>query len=403
MGLGWYGSVLRRVNKRGTLIVVSQDGSRETFGDGTAPRVVVRLHGFTTATKIALNPVLKLGEAYMDGTLTLEEGTEVADLLKLACTNLEWSPDNPNFKLAQTQRRLGGVLGQINRLKKSRENVAHHYDISNDFYELFLDEDKQYSCAYFTDPAMSLEDAQIAKKAHIAKKLLLDQPGLSLLDIGSGWGGLGISMAKAGAASVHGVTLSQEQLALARDRAEAAGLADRVRFDLTDYRELTGTYDRIVSVGMFEHVGRPNYRTFFETAYRRLADDGVMLLHTIGRADGPGDTDPWIGKYIFPGGYAPALSELMPHIERAGFYVGDIEIWRLHYALTLKHWYERARANQAKIEAMFDAKFFRMWMFYLAAARMAFEHMGHVVFQIQLSKRVGRLPLTRDYLYPAKT
>jgi cyclopropane-fatty-acyl-phospholipid synthase len=397
--LGFVGSMLRRIFKRGTLTILSGDGSRVSFGDGTAPVAVVRVHGRMAAAKILLSPALKVGEAYMDGSLTLEEGTEAIDLLRVVCLNLEWSPDNPNFKLAQTQRRFGGAIGQINRLKKARENVAHHYDISNDFYELFLDADRQYSCAYFTDPAMSLEDAQIAKKALIARKLLLDGPALSVLDIGSGWGGLALSLARAGAGSVHGVTLSQEQLALARERAAAEGLADRVRFDLIDYRQLSGTYDRIVSVGMFEHVGRPNYRAFFENAYRRLADDGVMLLHTIGRADGPGDTDPWMAKYIFPGGYVPALSEILPHVERAGFYIADIEVWRTHYALTLKHWYERCRANQVKIEALFDGRFYRMWMFYLAAARMAFEHMGHVVFQLQLSKRVDRVPPTRDYLH----
>ena len=278
------------------------------------------------------------------------------------------------------------------------KNVAHHYDLSAALYDLFLDADRQYSCAYFNEPKMTLEAAQSAKKRHIAAKLKLDRPDMSVLDIGSGWGGLSLELARETGAKVLGVTLSTEQLALANQRAAAAGLAERCRFELKDYRDLEGPFDRIVSVGMFEHVGVRYFDTFFRKMHDLLAADGVVLLHTIGRTDGPGATNPWIAKYIFPGGYVPALSEVMGAIERSGLFVTDVEILRLHYAETLKEWRARFLKNWAKAAALYDERFCRMWEFYLAAAEMTFRYDRQAVFQIQLSKRIETLPMTRDYM-----
>jgi cyclopropane-fatty-acyl-phospholipid synthase len=391
--------LVNKLHKRGTVDITWSSGRTDRFGDGSAPQAAVSLHGPLTLLKIAINPVLGLGEAYMDGRLRLEGGTHIAELLKVACTNLEWSPDNPNFKWAQTTRRIGSGFGQINRLKRARRNVAHHYDLTDDLFDVFLDPHRQYSSAYFARPGLSLEEAQVAKLDLIARKLVLDRPDLSVLEMGCGWGGLAVHLAKAGAGHVHAITLSENQLGHVQNRIRREGVADAIDVELIDYRQLKRRYDRISSIEMFEHVGRPNYRAFFQHAYDLLNDDGVMVMQTGGRADGPGDTDPWMSKYIFPGGYAPALSEIMPHIERAGFYVTDIDIWREHYVWTLIEWYERCRANEARIVALYDERFYRMWLFFLAAARMAFEHMGHVIFQIQLQKKVrGSVPLTRDYL-----
>lgn len=395
-----YRSILNKIHRRGTVDIAWPNGVVDRFGDGSEPRAAVRLSGAMTPLRIAVNPVLGLGEAYMDGTLSLEGETDILSLLKVAATNLEWSPDNPNFSWAQTGRRFGGAFRQLNRLKKARENVAHHYDLTDELFDLFLDPRRQYSCAYFRDPGMSLEDAQLAKMNHIAAKLRLDRPDLTVLEIGCGWGGLAMHLAREKGARVHAITLSKNQQDYAIARVREAGLEDRVSIDYRDYREVTGQYDRVVSIAMFEAVGRPNYRAYFEAAWRALKPDGLMMMHTIGRVDGPGDTDPWIDKYIFPGGYSPALSEMLPHIERAGFYTTDIEIWRMHYAKTLREWYRRCAAAKDRIVAMHDERFYRMWMFYLAACVMAFEHLAHVVFQIQLQKKVeGPAPLTRDYLY----
>ena len=276
-------------------------------------------------------------------------------------------------------------------------NVAHHYDLDRRLYSLFLDADRQYSCAYFEHPEQSLDDAQLAKKRHLAAKLLVN-PGARVLDIGSGWGGLGLYLAETCGAHVTGVTLSDEQHALSRARAEEKGLADRVEFRLQDYRDVAERFDRIVSVGMFEHVGVGYYDVFFRKCADLLADDGVMLLHSIGRSEGPGITNPWIAKYIFPGGYIPALSEVMPAIERAGLLVTDIEILRLHYAETLKHWRDRFLAHRDDLEKIYDERFFRMWEFYLAASEMAFREQDMMVFQLQLTKRQGVVPITRDYI-----
>jgi cyclopropane-fatty-acyl-phospholipid synthase len=290
------------------------------------------------------------------------------------------------------------VFQQYNPLHAARENVAHHYDLSDTLYDLFLDIDRQYSCAYFTRPDVTLETAQADKKRHIAAKLLL-RPGQKVLDIGCGWGGLALYLARECGVQVTGLTLSSEQLKVAERRAAAAGLADRVRFHLRDYRTETGRYDRIVSVGMFEHVGVVHYPAFFRKLDELLSPDGVALLHSIGRMDGPGATNPWIRKYIFPGGYSPAMSEVLPEVEKVGLWITDIEVLRLHYAETLRHWRQRFLANRERIKNLYDERFCRMWEFYLAGSEVAFRHQGHIVFQMQIAKRVDAVPLTRDYMF----
>jgi cyclopropane-fatty-acyl-phospholipid synthase len=390
--------LLTRVVQTGHLIVVGPDGKSHAFGDMTAPPLTIRLADNKTARAIALSPELGAGEAFMDGRLTLENGADILDLMELFTRNLRWSADNGMRKVLDQKNSWTRWITEFNAARASKKNVAHHYDLSDRLYDLFLDVDRQYSCAYFRASDTPLEQAQIDKKAHIARKLLL-KPGMRVLDIGCGWGGMGLFLNKEYGVDVLGVTLSEEQLAVARRRATEAGVADRVKFELIDYRAVQGDFDRIVSVGMFEHVGRPNYRTYFDTVCRLLKKDGIALIHTIGRADGPGSTDPWTAKYIFPGGYSPALSEIMPHVEKSYLYTADIEVWRLHYAQTLLHWYERTRASKADIINLYDERFYRMWTFYLAAARCAFLNLGHVVFQLQLSKTVDAVPLTRDYLY----
>jgi cyclopropane-fatty-acyl-phospholipid synthase len=390
--------LLARVIRTGHLVVIAPDGARHVFGDTQVPPLTIRLIGRGTAFAIARNPELGAGEAYMDGRLVLENGAKIHQLLDLFSSNLRWSADNPVRKILDQQKRWTSWIAELNAARASKRNVAHHYDLSDRLYDLFLDADRQYSCAYFRQPENSLEQAQTDKKAHIGKKLLLG-PGMRVLDIGCGWGGMALYLNRDHGAQVLGVTLSEEQLAVASRRAADAGVADRVKFELIDYRAVQGQFDRIVSVGMFEHVGRPNFGTYFQTVSRLLKPDGVALIHTIGRADGPGATDPWTAKYIFPGGYAPALSEIMPHVEKNYLYTTDIEVWRLHYAETLWIWYQRADAAKADIVRLYDERFWRMWMFYLAAARAAFLNLGHVVFQLQLAKQVDAVPLTRDYLH----
>jgi cyclopropane-fatty-acyl-phospholipid synthase len=304
---------------------------------------------------------------------------------------------HPLTRILSTLDRLLRRLHQYNPAHRARANVAHHYDLSDTLYGLFLDADRQYSCAYFTHEHDDLDQAQRDKKRHLAAKLLLE-PGVRVLDIGSGWGGLGMYLAEAGAAEVVGITLSEEQLKVSRERAARAGLDDRVRFELCDYRALDGKFDRIVSVGMFEHVGLRHYPEFFAAVRDLLCEDGVAVLHSIGRADGPGATNPWLRKYIFPGGYSPALSEVLPVVERLGLWVTDIEILRLHYAETLRLWRRRFLANRARIAELYDERFCRMWEFYLVGSELAFRRMGHMVFQLQLAKRQDAVPLTRDYI-----
>ena len=390
--------MLDRVIRAGKLTLIDANGRIHIFeGDRDGPNVQIRLTERSLHRRIPLRPVLAMGEAYMDGTLVIEAGS-LRDFIEIFAMNFGWR-HHPHWLPALTYswRKLGRVFAQYNPVPRARRNVAHHYDLSDTLYDLFLDSDRQYSCAYFADPGDDLETAQLQKKNHIAAKLLLS-PGQKILDIGSGWGGLGLHLAEVGRADVTGVTLSEQQHAYSNARAQRAGLGERVRFELRDYRQLDGSYDRIVSVGMFEHVGIRHYRAFFDKLNQLLANDGVALLHTIGRAEGPGATDPFVDKYIFPGGYSPALSEVTPVIERAGFYITDIEVLRLHYAETLRCWHENFQRNRDKVRAIYDERFCRMWEAYLLGAEMAFRHVGHVVFQIQLAKRQDAVPVTRDYI-----
>lgn len=387
-------SYLQATIRRGDLTLHLPGRRTMRLGDGAGEPVVVRIEDTLTMARIAARPSLAVGEAYMDQRLVLEAG-DIFALLDLVGRNFKSRPDarRPGF----FARLMSDLRRQHNDRVASRRNVHHHYDLKVDFYRLFLDEDLQYSCAYFAEPGMSLEAAQAAKKRHIAAKLLLS-PGQRVLDIGCGWGGLGLTLAGDYGARVDGVTLADEQLALARVRAATHGLDDLARFSLTDYRDVAGPYDRIVSVGMFEHVGRPNYQAYFDAIARLLADDGVALVHSIGRSEGPSTTQPWIAKYVFPGGYIPALSEVLPAVERAGLTVTDVEILRLHYAETVRCWRERFAANRAAAAAMYDERFCRMWEFYLAASEVSFRHSGHMVFQLQLARKVDAVPLTRDYI-----
>jgi cyclopropane-fatty-acyl-phospholipid synthase len=385
-----------RIFQWGRLTIIDADGGRHEVGGPDGPRATVRLHHRALHRRLVLNPFLHLGEAYMDGTLTIEEGS-LYDFLEICAAASATVADHPLNRLLATWRALLRGLHQYNPVPRAQANVAHHYDLSDELYDLFLDRDRQYSCAYFTHPHGDIEQAQHDKKRHIAAKLLL-KPGQRVLDIGSGWGGLALYLAEAGAEEVVGITLSERQLAVSRERARRAGLADRVRFELCDYRELTGRFDRIVSVGMFEHVGVRHYPEFFRAVRRLLAENGVALLHAIGRMDGPGATNPWIRKYIFPGGYSPALSEVLPVVERLGLWVTDIEILRLHYAETLRAWRRRFNGNRARIRSLYDERFCRMWEFYLIGSELAFRYMGHMVFQMQLGRRQDAVPLTRDYL-----
>ena len=390
------GLILSRLVQQGTLTVVWPSGDASVYGSG-APRATIRLKGRFTPWRIAFNPELAFGETYMDGRLTVPSGT-IADVLEILISNMGRDRAPAITRLERAFRRCLRVISQFNPAGRARKNVAHHYDLSGKLYDLFLDSDRQYSCAYFSEPKMSLEAAQLAKKRHIAAKLNLDRPGLKVLDIGSGWGGLALDLARDGKADVLGITLSTEQLGLANTRAQSAGLSERCRFELEDYREVKGEFDRIVSVGMFEHVGVNHYDAFFAKIAELLAPDGVALLHTIGRTDQPGATNPWIAKYIFPGGYTPSLSEVAAAVERHRLYVTDVEVLRLHYAETLKEWRMRFLRNRVKAAALYDERFCRMWEFYLAGAEMTFRHDRLVVFQIQLARQVDALPITRDYM-----
>ncbi len=394
--------LLKRAILAGELTVTDHDGSVHVFGPGPGERgepgrVAIRLTEKGASGRIARDPALGAAEAYMDGRLELEDGCEIYDLLKLVTYNFRWVPGNALHKVTQQPRWKTWIDGR-NHARRAKRNVAHHYDLNDRLYDLFLDADRQYSCAYWQPGnEADLGRAQADKLAHIAAKLLL-KPGQRVLDIGCGWGGLALYLHKVAGVEVLGVTLSGEQLGIARQRAEAARVSDKVRFELTDYREVTGPFDRIVSVGMFEHVGLPQYQTFFDKVQDLLAEDGVALLHSIGRADGPGATDSFMAKYIFPGGYVPALSEVTPRIERAGLWLTDCEILRLHYARTCEAWYRNCVEKKDEITALYDERFWRMWVFYLAGAAMAFRHMGQMVFQIQLAKSLTAVPVTRDYI-----
>ncbi len=388
--------LLKRIIRVGTIEVIDADGGRHVFAGSPGPSVAIRLHSRALHYKLYLNPDLYVGEAYMDGTLTIEEGT-LSDFAALAASNMAFLRADPLSAVRARFEQLLRRLQQLNPASRARANAAHHYDLPDRLYDLFLDRDRQYSCAYFLDPRDDLETAQENKKKHLAAKLLL-KPGQRILDIGSGWGGLALHLARSGGGEVTGITLSEEQLKVARQRAAETRLNRQVNFQLRDYRAETGTYDRIVSVGMFEHVGINHYPEFFAAVSRLLSDDGVCVVHSIGRMDGPSATSAWVRKYIFPGGYSPALSEVLPAVERSGLWVCDIEILRLHYAETLHHWQARFQANRAEVAAMLGERFCRMWEYYLALSEAAFRHGNLMVFQLQLAKRRDAVPLTRDYI-----
>jgi cyclopropane-fatty-acyl-phospholipid synthase len=392
--------LLRHLVRRGTLRIIDAGGRMHSFSGEPGPAITLRFHDPALVRTLFFKPRLALGEAFMDGRLTVEDAG-IYDLLDFLGDNVNRAPANA---LTPLYNGFGSKLGnalrvfqQYNPLHRARQNVAHHYDLSDVLYELFLDADRQYSCGYFTAPDQSIEQAQAQKKRHIAAKLLL-KPGQKVLDIGCGWGGLALYLARECGVSVTGLTLSSEQLKVAERRAAAAGLDDLVRFELCDYRQATGVYDRIVSVGMFEHVGVVHYAAFFRKLRDLLSEDGVALLHSIGRHDGPGSTNPWVRKYIFPGGYSPAMSEVTPVVERTGLWITDIEVLRLHYAETARAWRLRFNANRERIRALYDERFCRMWEFYLALAEIAFRYQGHMNFQMQVARRVDTVPLTRDYI-----
>jgi cyclopropane-fatty-acyl-phospholipid synthase len=387
--------LLRQFIRRGSFTVTTVAGSTFTFGDRSGPPVAVRFTTAKTQRAVLLDPELKLGEAYMDGTLVVEQGS-IADVIAvLLCQD---RVSSPHWALPpRLVRYLFRRLQQFNPRSRARHNVAHHYDLDGRLYSLFLDGDQQYSCGYFESKDQSLDDAQLAKKRHLAAKLRL-KPDVTVLDIGCGWGGLALYLAGIAGARVTGITLSQEQYHRAQNRALERGLARDTTFRLVDYRDVEGSFDRIVSVGMFEHVGVGFYDTFFGKCAELLADDGVALLHTIGRSGPPSITNPWIAKYIFPGGYIPALSEVLPAIERARLIVTDLEVLQLHYAETLKAWRERFLAHRDEVVRLYDQRFVRMWEFYLACSEMAFREGDMVVFQIQMAKGKGLLPATRDYI-----
>jgi cyclopropane-fatty-acyl-phospholipid synthase len=380
--------------RRGTMSFTAASGASFTCGDGTGRPVAVRFLSERTQRRILLNPELALGEAYMDGTFVVENGS-IADAVEILLDQPEMLPRWAG--LQWWLRYFGRHIRQFNGRGRARDNVAHHYDLDGRLYSLFLDADRQYSCAYFDTPDTTLDDAQLAKKRHLAAKLLI-KPGNSVLDIGSGWGGLGLYLAEMTGADVTGITLSTEQWQASNAGAAEKRLAGSARFLLSDYRDVPGRFDRIVSVGMFEHVGIGFYEKFFRRCAELLSDDGVMVLHSIGRSTGPDVTSPWITKYIFPGGYIPALSEVMPAIERAGLLMCDIEILRLHYADTLKAWRERFMARREEAVRLYDERFARMWEFYLAGSEMSFRKQNLMNFQIQLTRRQGVVPITRDYI-----
>ncbi|MBX3529933.1 MAG: class I SAM-dependent methyltransferase [Rhizobiaceae bacterium] len=393
--------VAARLIRTGSLKLTYPDGVTHIYGDGSGEAVHAVFRTGHAARAVALDPMLALPEAWMDGEFDVVEG-DLLGFLRIAFTNLRTTGDTPlTSKLVEGTRRAARRLHQVNTAARARRNVHRHYDLSGEMYRLFLDADLQYSCAYFERPDMTLEDAQAAKKRHIAAKLRL-AAGQNVLDIGSGWGGLGLYLAQRFDVNVLGVTLSTEQLAVAQQRAQEGGLENHVHFEMRDYRDLSERFDRIVSVGMFEHVGVNHFKAFFGKVKTLLKPDGAMLLHTIGRSGPPAATSAFIRKYIFPGGYIPALSEILPVIEKAGLVVTDVEVLRLHYAETLKAWRERFMANRERAVAIYDEHFARMWEFYLASSEASFRWDELVVFQIQLARANDSLPVTRDYMRQAE-
>ena len=389
--------LLRGLVLEGTLTLRYPDGSETKHSAGPGPAVTLEVKSWRAVREVILNPNLAFGEAITDGTIVPVD-CRIYDVLAMLIDARHQGGWQPVLLVRDALSRIGKRWAQFNPARRARRNVAHHYDLNGQLYALLLDQDRQYSCAYFRHGDETLDEAQLAKKRHIAAKLLLDRPGLRVLDIGCGWGGMALTLAREYGADVTGITLSQEQLEAARARAMDAGLSDRVRFELMDYRAVTGKFDRIVSVGMFEHVGINHYRRFFDVVRRSLNEDGVALIHAIGRSHGPEFTNPWLAKYIFPGGYSPALSEATPAAEKSGLIVTDIEILRLHYAKTLSAWRANLDRNREAITALYDERFCRMFEFYLSGAELAFRRSGHMVWQMQLARRQDAVPLTRDYI-----
>ncbi len=405
--IGWEAKVerllvafLRQCVGTGSLSVTTAAGKTYSFGDGNGPPLAVRFKTASAQRAILLDPELKLGEAYMDGSFVVERGS-IAQVLALFFRQ-QWIAAPPWAWPPRLIRYVFRRLQQFNPRSRARRNAAHHYDLDGRLYSLFLDADQQYSCAYYPSSDLSLDDAQLAKKRHLAAKLLV-KAGAHVLDIGCGWGGLALYLAEICDARVTGITLSGEQYRRAQERAIERSRAQEAKFALLDYRDVEGPFDRIVSVGMFEHVGVGFYDTFFVRCAHLLKEDGVALLHFIGRKSSPGITNPWIAKYIFPGGYIPALSEVLPAIERARLIVSDVEVLQLHYAETLRAWRERFLAHREEAVRLYDQRFVRMWEFYLAASEEAFRDGDMVVFQIQMSKRKGVTPPTRDYIAREET
>ncbi len=399
--------LLEMIIRAGTVVVIDAEGVHHSFeGRNPPPKgaphtVTMRIHDRRFYWRFITNPSLAIGEAFMNGTLTPDEGTSLYDLLLVLMENYSVARTRGLIGLIDTATRALCRILAFNPVGRSQRNVAHHYDLGDELFDLFLDSDRQYSCAYFADPSESLEQAQMNKKNRIARKLLL-RPGARVLDIGSGWGGLSLFLAKAFDADVTGITLSREQLATSNARAGADHVNEQCRFLLRDYRHERGQYDRVVSIGMFEHVGLRHYRAFFRHVSNLLADNGIALIHSIGMFDRPGPVPAWISKYIFPGSYIPTLSQALLAVEAASLKVTDIEIWRIHYAETLQRWRTRFLSNRDKAKAMYDERFCRMWEFYLTSCEIAFRIGDLMVFQLQLTKDQEAVPLTRDYIGPAR-
>lgn len=389
---------LKKLINTGQLTVITSSGRRYVYGDSSGLKATMRLHTRYLPWRLALFPELALGEAYMDGTLTIESAS-LHEFLDLVTGNIGWKPDNRLNANNARLKRLKNYYRQINTRERSKKLVSHHYDIKADVYASFLDSDLQYTCAYFTDEnvELDLDRAQRDKTALITRKLLARSEH-KILDIGCGWGGPALHMHKLTGAHVTGITLSKEQLASAKARAAREGVSGKVEFRLQDYRDVADSFDRITVVGMLEHVGLPQYKRFFRKLYQILEDDGIALLHTIGRADGPGITDAWTAKYIFANSYAPSLSEIVRAVEQTGFYIADVEVLRTHYAKTISEWSRRFESVRDRIIDEYDESFFRMFEYYLKISEFAFRNIGHVVFQIQLTKRQDAVPITRGYL-----
>ncbi len=394
-----FGLVFRNLIRTGTLRITDADGTRHIFaGRVPGPSIGITLLDPKLHWRIFLDGEMAVGEGYMNGALTIDDGASLIDFLHVIYGNFINAPRHGAFGAVLEAQRMIRRWVSRNPLASSKRNVAHHYDLKDELFDLFLDADKQYSCAYFASPTDTLEQAQINKKRHIGKKLLI-KPGMKVLDIGSGWGGMALTLAKDFGADVTGITLSEHQLAISQRRAAEAGLSDRCRFILRDYRNEEGRFDRVVSVGMYEHVGLRHGQAFFRKVSKLLADDGVALIHTIAKFRDPGPIPTWTSKYVFPGAYVPTLSEITPAIEKSGLYFSDIETLRIHYAETLRHWRERLYAHKNDVEKMYDARFFRMWDFYLTGSEVAFRQGELMITQIQIEKRLGTVPLTRSYLH----